>query len=281
MDGLKRFLRAEPRLKLVTYHRYPLRACVTDPSATAYPSIANLLADSASAGLAAPLAGYARTAHARHLPFRVAEMNSASCQGAKGVSDTFASGLWALDTMFNFAAAGVDGVNFHMLPGSNYELFTISRTSSGGWQAFVRPEYYGLMLFAQAFPPGARLESVSAPAGPVKIWATLGPDGTERVTVINQDTLNGHSVSVAVPGATGLGSAEALRAPSVASTSGVTLGGQSFGDETTTGTLSGTPATSPVAPVGGSYTLSLAPGSAELLTIPPASLPSQGGGGGF
>src|SRR6201997_3704357 len=249
MGGLSRFLAAEPRLKLVTYHRYPLRAWTTAPSATAYPSIPNLLADSASAGLAAPLAAYARIAHARHLGFRVAEMNSASCEGAKGVSDTFASALWALDTMFNFAAVSVDGVNVHMLPGSNYELFTTSRTASGAWQAFVHPEYYGLMLFAQAFPPGARLLPVTGVGGtgnPVKMWATLGPDGTEGVTVINQDTLNGHDVQVSVPGAARLGSVEALTGPSVSSTDGVTLGGQSFGDETTTGTLPGPPATTPV-----------------------------------
>ena len=284
MGGLKRFEAAEPGLKLVTYHRYPLRACVTDPSATAYPSITNLLADGSSAGLAAPLAAYARVAHARHVPFRIAEMNSASCQGAKGVSDTFASALWALDTMFNFAAVGVDGVNFHMLPGSNYELFTISHTASGAWQAFVHPEYYGLMLFAQAFPPGARLLPVTGVGGtgnPVKMWATLGPDGTERVTVINQDTLNGHDVQVSVPGAARLGSVEALTGPSVSSTDGVTLGGQSFGDETTTGTLPGPPATTPVAPVSGSYTVSVPAGSAALLTIPPAPPPSGGGGGGL
>ncbi len=281
MGGLKRLEAAEPALRLVTYHRYPLRACVTDPSATAYPSIPNLLADGSSAGLAAPLAGYARIAHARHLPFRVAEMNSASCQGAKGVSDTFASALWALDTMFNFAAAGVDGVNFHMLPGSNYELFTVSKTASGDWQAFVHPEYYGLMLFAQAFPPGARLLPVTAAGGPVKVWATVAADGTERITVINQDTLNAHDVAVTVPGAAQIGDAEALQAPSVSSTDGVTLGGQSFGDETTTGTLPGSPATTPVAPSGGAYTVSVPAGSATLLTIPPAPLASGGGGGGL
>ncbi|HWD75931.1 MAG TPA: glycosyl hydrolase family 79 C-terminal domain-containing protein [Solirubrobacteraceae bacterium] len=283
MAGLRRFIAAEPRLKLVTYHRYPLRACTTDPSATVYPSIPNLLADSSSAGLAAPLAAYARTAHARRLPFRIGEMNSASCEGAGGVSDTFASALWALDTMFNFAAVGVDGVNFHMLPGSNYELFTISRTSSGAWQAFVRPEYYGLMMFAQAFPPGARRLGVSGVSGPVKVWATEGTDGTERVTVINQDTLSAHDVAVQVPGATTLGSAEALQAPGVSATDGVTIGGQSFGSETTTGTLPAPPSTQPVAPVGGSYTVSLPAGSATMLTIPPApapaAAPASGGGG--
>ncbi|MGH2926677.1 MAG: hypothetical protein ACRDL8_00550, partial [Solirubrobacteraceae bacterium] len=124
MRGLGRFISAEPRLRIVTYHRYPLRACVTDPNDPSFPTISNLLADRSSAGLAAPLASYAALAHRRGLQFRLAEMNSASCEGARGVSDTFASALWALDTMFNLAAAGVDGVNVHMLPGSAYELFT-------------------------------------------------------------------------------------------------------------------------------------------------------------
>ena len=106
-----------------------------------------------------------RVAHAHQLPFRVAEMNSASCQGAGGVSDTFASALWALDTMFNMAAVGVDGVNFHMLPGLALRAVHVSHDAAGNWQAFVHPEYYGLLMFAQAFPPGARLLPVTAPAG--------------------------------------------------------------------------------------------------------------------
>ncbi|MGH2914126.1 MAG: glycosyl hydrolase family 79 C-terminal domain-containing protein [Solirubrobacteraceae bacterium] len=266
MRNLGRFVAHAPRLSVVTYHRYPLRACVTDPRQPSFPSISNLLADSSSAGLAAPLAGYARVAHRHGLPFRVAEMNSASCEGAKGVSDTFASALWALDTMFNFAAAGVDGVNFHMLPGSAYELFTISRTATGTWQAFVHPEYYGLEMFAQAFPPGARLLPVTAPSGPVKVWATVGADGAQRVTLINQDPLDEHDVAVQVPSATGTGALQTLQAPGLTATDGVTLGGQTFGDETATGVL-GPPQTTPVMPASGTYTVSLPAGSAALLTI--------------
>ena len=266
MGGLGRFISAEPRLKLVTYHRYPLRACTTNPSDPSYPSIPHLLANSSSAGLAAPLAAYAKIAHAHQLPFRIAEMNSASCEGAKGVSDTFAAALWALDTMFNFAAVGVDGVNVHMLPGSDYELFTVSQTSTGAWQAFVHPEYYGLLMFAQAFPTGAQLLPVSAPAGPTKVWATQGPDGTVRVTAINQDTTAEHDVAVQIPGATATGSLEALQAPSIAATDGVSLGGQTFGAETTTGTLPA-PATTPVAPSASTYTMTVPAGSAAMLTI--------------
>jgi hypothetical protein len=266
MGKLGHFISAERSLKLVTYHRYPLRACVKDPTSSSYASIPNLLADSSASGLARGVAAYVGVAHAHRLPFRLSEINTASCQGTAGVSDTFASALWALDTMFNMASVGVDGVNFHMLPGSNYELFTVSHTASGAWQAFVHPEYYGLLMFAQAFPPGARLLSVSAPSGPVKVWATQGADGVIRVTLINKDPNAEHDVQLQLPGVPGQAALETLQAPSVSATSGVTIGGQTFGPESTTGTLPGPPATTPIDPASGTYTVSLPAGSAALLT---------------
>lgn len=282
MGKLGKLISAERRgLKLVTYHRYPLRGCSTDPAASVFPSITNLLADGSSSGLAAGVAPFVSEAQSHGLPFRLTEINSASCRGAKGVSDTFASALWALNTMFNMASVGVDGVNFHMLPGSHYELFTVSHQQGQPWQAFVHPEYYGLLMFAQAFPPGARLLDVSAPTGPVKVWATQGTDGTLRVTLINEDPDAEHDVSLQLAGASSSGSLETLAAPSLSSTSGVTLGGQTFGDETTTGKLPAAPSTTPVAPVSGTYTVPVPAGSAALLTIRgSASSPPVGGGGG-
>ena len=182
--------------------------------------------------------------------------------------------------MFNMASVGVDGVNFHMLPGSNYELFTVSHTSGGAWQAFVHPEYYGLQMFAQAFPPGARLLNLSAPSGPVKVWATQGTDGTLRVTVINEDPSAEHDVALQLPGASGTGSLETLTAPSLSSTSGVTLGGQTFGSETATGKLPGPLSTMAVAPASGTYTVPLPAGSAAMLTVAGSAPPTGGGGGG-
>ena len=193
-------------------------------------------------------------------------MNSASCSGKKGVSDTFASALWVLDTLYNLASVGVDGVNVHSLPGAAYELFTFEHTSSG-WQAFVHPEYYGMLLFAQSFPPGAQLLPVSEnPTGLVKVWATRSTDFQTRVVLINKDPTTSATVQLQVPGFTSDAHLERLEAPAVSSTDGVTLGGQSFGDETTTGTLPGPPQTETVSPVLGSYTVTLPPGSAALLT---------------
>jgi len=122
-----------------------------------------------------------------------------------------------------------------MLPGSNYELFTPTQTPTGSWEAFVHPEYYGMLMFAQAFPPGARFLPVSAPSSPLKLFATTAPDGHIRVELINKDTSNDYLVQIQVPGASSA-SLEYLQAPAVNSTSGVTLGGQTFGTRTTSGT---------------------------------------------
>jgi hypothetical protein len=107
-----------------------------------------------------PEAGpYVVLTHRAGLVFRVDETNSVACGGKRGVSDTFASALWAVDALFSFARAGVDGVNIHVFPGAHYSLFQFGRAGEN-WTALVHREYYGLLLFARAAPPGARLLSV-------------------------------------------------------------------------------------------------------------------------
>ncbi len=206
-------------------------------------------------------------AHARGLEFRVDELNSAAlahCLGRTGVSDTFASALWMLDTLFSMASVGVDGVNIHSLPGAAYQLFTFSRDATGS-RAFVHPDYYGMLLFAQAFPAGAQLLAVHAPAGPVKVWATRDPAGRTRVAMINKDS-RPHRVELQLPPALGQAELEWLRAPRVAATDGVTLGGQTFGPETSTGLLAGVPAVHPVSQLLGWYSIQVPAYSAALLT---------------
>ena len=271
LSGLQQFISAEPTLGIVTVHRYPLRAGVSDPTSPLYPSVANLLGDQSSAGIAQAIAPFAAQAHADSLPFRVDEMNSASHSGQKGLSNTFASALWVLDTLFNLASVGVDGVNVHSLPWARYELFSFHHPKHQRWSAFVHPEYYGMLMFGQAFPSGAQLLPVTAPPGPVKIWATTssgsfasGASTVTRVVLINKDTVNAHEVQLQVPGAVS-GTLEWLTAPKVTSLSGVTLGGQSFGTSTTSGTL-GPAQTQSIFATGGAYSITLPPASAVLLT---------------
>jgi hypothetical protein len=266
MGNLQRFITTAPRLGLVTYHTYPFNRCFTPLSSPVYPTVPRLLSVFGSRGFVPPLIGYAAIAHRYGLPFRVDEINSVACGGKRGVSDTFASALWAIDSLFELARIGVSGVNIHMFPGASYALFRF-RQANGQWLATVHPEYYGLLLFAQAAPPGARLLSTTTRGGPaVRVWATRAPNGAVHVVLINDDLRRRHVFLVRGPA----GEAGVIRllAPSAYAKSRVSLGEQSFGSTSGTGRLSAPPEQEPVSPSGGRYVVTLGPASAAMLTIP-------------
>lgn len=263
--ALHALLDSKRHVSIVTFHRYPLRACETDPLAGDYPTIPRLLSDASAAGLAARVAPFAATAHAAGVTFRLDELNSVSCKGKFGVSNTFASAVWVLDALFNLKAAGVDGVNIHMLPGSAYQAFSVS-DRRGRWSAQVAPLYYGMLTFARAFPPGARLLRLSAPSGAVKAWATRSTHGQMQVVLINKNPDSPVTVRLALPGVPAPLTSQSLTAPSVSATGGVSLGGETFGSSTSTGALPVNRHPAQVAAVQGYYSVTLPGGSALLLT---------------
>ncbi len=265
---LTRFLAAERRIGLVTLHRYPLQLCFTSRRSRRYPTVAHLLASSASIGLADSFAPYAAVAQARGLSLRIDELNSVSCGADPGVSDTFAAALWALDTLFEMVRDGIHGINVHTFPGAGYELFRITRVKSR-WQAVVAPEYYGLLLFARAAPAGSRLLQVTnASSGAVRTWATRARDGTIRVLFVNSGA-RARRLTVEVSGArVGRVVLERLSAPDVRAQTGVSLGGQSFGSRTFSGALPGSPRTAALAPARGRYAVTLPAASAAMLVLP-------------
>jgi hypothetical protein len=267
MTNLEPFISGAPRLGLVTFHQYPFNRCFTPLNSPTYPSLRKLLTSQASRGSAQQIAGYTAIAARHGLPFRVDETNSVACGGKRGVSDTFASALWALDSLFEFARIGVSGVNFHMFPGASYILFSFRRPN-GRWVATVQPEYYGLLLFAEAAPAGARLLSASTLGGPyVHAWATRTRRGTIHVVLINDDRFKRHVFLVRAPGHGGQATVIRLTAPHARSTQGVQIGEQSFG-ATTTGRLNAPPEQEPIGSSRGRYVIRLAPASAAMLTIP-------------
>jgi hypothetical protein len=259
------FVKSERRVKTVTVHRYPLLRCPAR-APTHSPTIAQLLAPAASVGLADTVVPAARAAHANGDSIRVDEMNSVACGGAPGVSNAFASALWIVDALFAMARVGVDGVNIHTFNSAIYGLFRTQQVG-GVWSAAVRPDYYGLLLFAQAAPPGSHLLGVAGASGSLRAWATHARDGGTRVVLINDDTRHRRRIAVRLAGRHGDGTLERLLAPSLGATRGVTLGGQTFGDKTTTGQLVGPPETQAITPRGRSYAVSLPPASAALLTL--------------
>jgi hypothetical protein len=270
LSHLGSFLGSEPHLALATFHRYPLNRCFVKSASPRYPTIRHLLSTAASSGFVARIRPYAAIAHAHGVPFRVDEMNSVACGGKRGVSDTFASALWALDTLFEMARVGVDGVNIHTFPGAAYELFTLDH-SAGGWLATIHPEYYGLLMFERAAPPHARLLNITTThASGLAAWATRSPSGTIRVLLINMALRGRLSIAVRLRLGTGghAGKLERLTAPAASATRGVSIAGQSIATPTSTGTLAGREHLTVVHAALGSYDVTLGPASATLLTIP-------------
>ena len=183
------------------------------------------------------------------------------------MSDTFASALWVLDTLFNMAAVGVDGVNIHTFNKALYEPFSFTH-SSGGWQAHIDPMYYGMLMFARAAPTGSRLLSTSAASSrALRIWAVRAPDGTVRVAVINDSPTRTLVLAVRPPRTGGAATLERLTAPTLESRTGVTIAGQTFGAATTSGELTRSYKTPTLQPIQHRYVVELPPASAALLSV--------------
>jgi hypothetical protein len=261
------------RIGMLDSHAYALFNCVTDPTNAKFPSIPHLLAQSAAARIVRGATEFAPTAEHAGIPFRIDEMGSVSCDGHPGVSDAFAAALWATDALFEAARAGVSGVNLHSFPNSDNGLFDLADTASG-WVADVHPIYYGALMFAQADPEGARILDISsASPATMRIWATIGEDHHVRVMIIN--TGPQRSVTIHAPKGFGSldGTVERLLAPSVAATTGETIGGQTLSG-TTTGDVPA-PTLQVARPKSTGYTVAAPAGSETLLTLSYKAPPPQ------
>jgi hypothetical protein len=98
-------------LTAITAHRYPLSACAR--SGSHLPTVARLLSERARSGMAASVKPAIRLARRAHLPVRLTEFNSVTCGGTRGVSNTFATALWAPDALLELIRAGVRSAALH------------------------------------------------------------------------------------------------------------------------------------------------------------------------
>jgi len=262
------FLGAQPHVHLVTLHRYPLQLCFIARDMPQYPTIAHLLSPNSSRGLANSVKASVKLSHSRHVPVRIDEMNSDGCGKAPAVTESFASALWALDAVTAMANVGADGVNIHTYPGSSYDLFRFHR-SKGHWYGTVLPEYYGLLMFALAAPPGSQpLKLYGQATGNLSTWATLGTDHHTRVLLLNDDAHSSRTVAIRASSSASPASYVRLQARSLRARGGVTLAGGSFGPQTGTGLLKGANRIGQIAPTAGSYVVTAPPASATLVMIP-------------
>lgn len=276
LAGLGQLLAANPRLRVATFHTYALdplgdafrgHDCSTAIGEPAHPSVPALLNSYRSQNLVHGALPYIAVAHSHGIPFRIDEMNAVTCAGAKGVSNTAASALWVLDELFELVRDGVDGVNIHTWKGSTGKLFDM-HYRHGRWVGTVEPEYYGMLMFVHAAPPGSRLLPTERPdVGPLRSWAVLAPDHSIRVVLVNDSLNHTRWVLVRPPRVGRRAEVERLEAPSAYARQGVTLGGQSFGARTATGRLRGPLRLTPLRPSDGGYTVRVPAASAVMLTI--------------
>jgi len=181
--------------------------------------------------LAAEFQGMAQTKAESNLPFRLAETNSCYQGGKQGVSDTFASALWGTDLMYQLAAAGGVGINFH---GGGYGWYTpIAGTVANGFVA--RPLFYGMLLFAEAGPGhliDARVDNQQD--APLLAAYAVSNDLNQKTDAMNTVLLNKHAdraVHVVIGCEKEISHARALRliAPRLDDTTDVTLGSNPVG----------------------------------------------------
>jgi hypothetical protein len=245
-------------LGLLTAHRYPLSACVHNPSSPLYPTIARLLSPAASLGMAQSVAPAVALAHRSGLKFRLTEFNSVTCLGRLGVSNTFATALWAPDALFQMLRAHVDGVNLHLRTDSPNAPFVLG---PGGFDA--RPAFYGLAAFAHTLGPGARLTPLAVHGAALSAWGVRLRGGQERVLIIDKSS-RGARVTLRLRGAHGAATVQRLLAPSVAAEQHVTFDGQWLNAQ---GHWAGRKVVQRVAHRAGGYRVSVPEYSAALVTV--------------
>jgi hypothetical protein len=206
------------RVALATSHVYHLSAPETDPKAQRFTSVEKLLGEKYPEDWIIKL----KDATSVGVPYRVAECNTASGGGKRGVSNAFVSALWAVDFMFDVAEAGGQGVNFHgSFTPNNYSPIVFDKKTS---RYVPAPMYYGMLFFSRAAQGRLVTAELKTDAN-VVAHAVLGADGKLRVTLINKDLAKPVAASVDAGTKFTQGQALRLTAPSASATEGVTFAG--------------------------------------------------------
>jgi hypothetical protein len=245
---------------------FSLHSYATSPGNN--PAVDFLLTPAAATTLPAAVASGVALSHANGIPFRMGEIGAASDGGIPSVGGTFASALWSIDIMFNYANVGVDGVNWLTGTNDSDAAFGFTHTTTKGINTYtlsaVNPLYYGFLFFEIALGDGAQFLPVTlnTPAN-LTAWATLPTGRNPRVAIINKDETLSGTVAVTMPGYS-QASVLYLTAPSYTSTHGITLAGQTF-DGSTTGNIQGTKTPVTLSGVNGVFQVPMLTTSAALV----------------
>jgi hypothetical protein len=222
------------RPALLTGHHYPL-GCAQQPA----PTISRLLSPRIRKQEEISLGRYTSIARASETPFRLDETNNVSCGGVTGISDTFASALWAVGYLARAMTLGVQGVNLHANKancGGYAPVCAPTPEDLAAGALHVQPEWYGLRLIKVLVGERPLPTSTSSPAQPnVQVTTMLASDGRLHFVIVDDDPPGARAVAVrlGVGRAFGAASIMSLTAPSPSAVSGVRLGGRGIAPDGT------------------------------------------------
>jgi hypothetical protein len=243
----------------VSVHKYPYSACAL-PGTAAFPTIGRVLSEHGTAGVARSVVPAVAIARRRGVPVLVTELNSVTCGGRRGVSNAFASALWAPDALFELLRAGAAGVNIHVRARAVNAAFALG---PGGLDA--KPLLYGLIAFARTLGPGAQLVPLHVSASVslhLKAWGVRVRGDGLHVLLIDKGR-QPVNVALRVPG-TDAATIQRLLAPSAGARSGVTFDGEYLD---VGGTWRGRSTAQTVRPGENGYPIMLPRYSAALVTL--------------
>src|SRR5215472_2268623 len=254
-------------LGIATVHEYP-----TDTCSGKRLKISQLLAESLMSSYVSLVTtnNWVSNANSRGLPLELDETNSTACGGKAGVDDVMAATVWGLDWLFTNFNLGFSRINFHMDTAAYSAIQVVPTTNPNGTVSYantVKPLYYAMYTFNTNAQGQAVVPTTISTSANVKAYAVRSSStGPVTVFVINKDLSASGTVTVTPSATMGAASLLTVQAPSLSSNA-VSYGGVSFNNNT--GLLGGTPATTTVNPVSGSYSFTLANASMAVLTINP------------
>jgi hypothetical protein len=282
---------------LLTGHHYPL-GCAQKPP----PTIQSLLSVVTRGRESASLGTYMKVARNQHVPLRIDEAGSVSCGGVAGISNTFASALWATGYITQVMASGASGINLQGNPGNCAGYTPLcapdpAALAKGALRA--QPDWYALLLTRSlvgyrplpttVIPEGAPVAVENMPAGSEGEGAPPAPEATPPALAIGPNLLvasfsgPGHGVQVVLvndepPGTrplelrlnvgAGLGPGRVLRltGPAPSATGDILLGGHAVSPD---GSLRAPIRPERVLAHAGVVKVKLAPSGAALVTVGP------------
>lgn len=263
--GLGEVVNQRPRL--LTGHHYPLGCAELPP-----PTVTRLLSARVQRREGSSLRRYMAISQASEIPFRLDETNTVSCGGVAGISNTFASALWAVGYLAQAMTMGTSGINVQGNPANcnGYTPLCASTPEALAAGALAaQPEWYALLLLKSLIGDRPLQTSTSSRGRPnVQVTTLLGADGTLHFVIVDRDPPGARRVAMRVPvgGGFGAGSILSLTAPSPASLSGVRLGGQAVSAD---GSWSQPVKLPRAANRHGTIALTVMPASAALLSVSP------------